>query len=114
MTTSHITPQITPNITRLPLPDPRATSDHSCIEVATIGEGRIVGHVWRNAWREGGTLHVEFDATLDGIADASGAGLGGDPQRLRDLAAVAWATAGELGEARARDRHPAGKQRTRA
>ena len=40
-----------------------------------------------------------FDATIDGLVDASSNGLGSDPQRLRELAAVAQATADELGEA---------------
>ena len=33
-------------------------------------------------------------------------GVGDNPQRLRELASLAWATADELGEARARQRHP--------
>ena len=48
----------------------------------------------------------EFDATIDGLVDASSSGVGDNPQRLRELASVAWATADELGEARARQRHP--------
>ena len=55
-----------------------------------------------------------FDATIDGLVDASSNGLGSDPQRLRELAAVAQATADELGEARARQRHPAGSGLTSA
>jgi len=49
---------------------------------------------------------------MDGLVDASSHGAGDDPQRLRQLVSVAWATADELGEARARQRHPAGSGRT--
>ena len=58
------------------------------------------------------STRFEFDATIDGLVDASSSGLGDIPQRLRELASVAWATADELGKARAttkythRDRAP--------
>jgi hypothetical protein len=61
--------------------------------------------VWRNVHRDSDAgLHVEFDVTIDGIGAAADDGLGSDPHRLRELAAVAEATADELGEARARRR----------
>jgi hypothetical protein len=56
---------------------------------------------------------LEFDATIDDLVDASSSGLGDNPQRLRELASVAFATA-ELGVARARQRHPAGTGLTSA
>jgi len=78
-------------------------------EVAAVTLGEFTGHVWRHVHRDGDGTRFEFDATIDGLVDASSSGLGDNPQRLRQLASVAWATADELGEARARQRHPAGR-----
>jgi hypothetical protein len=115
MSTSATTPQIT----RPPLPAaehllPRTDGGYSCNEVAKVTFGDFTGHVWRNAHLDGDETRFEFDVTIDGRADASGNGLGSDPQRLRELAAVAQATADELEEARARQRHPAGSGLTTA
>ena len=70
--------------------------------------GEFTGRVWRDIHHDSDGTRFEFDATIDGLVDASSHGVGDDPQRLRQLASVAWATADELGEARARQRHPAG------
>ena len=83
--------------------------------MARIGdEAGITGHVWRNVHRDDDGIHVEFDVTIDGIGAAASDGLGSDPQRLREVAAVALATADELEEARARQGHPAGSGLTTA
>jgi hypothetical protein len=76
----------------------------------TLGE--FTGRVWRHVHRDGDGTRFEFDATIDGLVDASSSGVGDNPQRLRELASVAWATADELGEARPGQRHPAGTRRT--
>ena len=110
----------TPPITRPPLPAvehiiPRDNGGYGCHEVATVGGcGEFTGRVWRHLHRDTDGIRIEFDATIDGLVDASSNGLGSDPQRLRELAAVAQATADELGEARARQRHPAGSGLTSA
>ena len=78
---------------------------------ADVTLGEFTGRVWRHVHRDGDGTRFEFDATIDGLVDASSSGLGDNPQRLRQLASVAWATADELGEARARQRHPAGRGR---
>ena len=78
-------------------------------EVAAVTLGEFTGRVWRHVHRDGDGTRFEFDATIDGLVDASSSGLGDNPQRLRQLASVAWATADELGEARTRQRHPAGR-----
>ena len=71
--------------------------------------------MWRNVHRDDDGIHIEFDVTIHGIGGASDDGLGSDPQRLRELAAVAQATADELGGGTsARQRHPAGGNRTTA
>ena len=106
-----------PTITRPPLPAaehiiPRDHGGYGCHEVAAVTLGEFTGHVWRNAQPDGDGTRFDFDVTIDGLVDASSGGLGDDPQRLRELASVAWATADELGEARAttkytrRDRAP--------
>jgi hypothetical protein len=112
MSTSAITPQIT----RPPLPAaehllPR-DNGYGIHEVAAVTLGEFTGRVWRHVHRDGDGTRFEFDATIDGLVDASSNGVGDDPQRLRQLASVAWATADELGEAQARQRHPAGSGRT--
>ena len=66
---------------------PRTDGGYSCNEVANVTLGEFTGRVWRH-------------------------GLGKNPQRLRELADVALATADELEEAWARQRHPAGSRRT--
>jgi hypothetical protein len=76
--------------------------------------GDFTGRVWRHVHRDGDGTRLEFDVTIDGLVDASSSGLGSDPQRLRQLASVALATADELGEARARQWHPAGRGLTSA
>ena len=68
--------------------------------------GEFTGRVWRHIHHDSDGTRFEFDATIDGLVDASSSGVGDNPQRLRELASVAWATADELGEARARQRHP--------
>jgi hypothetical protein len=77
-----------------------------------VTHGEFTDCVWRHVHRDGDGTPVEFDATLDGMVDASSNGVGDDPQRLRQLACIAWAAADEFGEARARQRHPAGRGRT--
>jgi hypothetical protein len=109
----------TPQITRPPLPAaehllPRTDGGYSCNEVAKVTLGEFTGRVWRHVHRDGDGARFEFDATIDGLIDASGSGLGDKPQRLRELASVASATADELGEAQARQRHPAGSALTSA
>jgi len=110
----------TPTITRPPLPAadhliPRDEGGYGCHEVATIGGcGEFTGRLWRHLHHDADGIRIEFDVTIDGLADASGNGLGSDPQRLRELAAVAHASADELEEARARQRHPAGSGLTTA
>jgi hypothetical protein len=96
-----------PTITRPPLPAaerliPRTDGGYSCNEVAKVTLGEFTGRVWRLVHRDGDATRCEFDATIDGLVDTSGTGLGDNPQRLREQAAV-----DELGEARARQRHPA-------
>ena len=83
-------------------------------EAADVKLGGFTGHVWRTAQPDGDSTRFDFDVTIDGLVDASGTGLGDNPQRLRELAAVAQATADELAEARARQRHPAGSGLTTA
>ena len=59
-------------------------------EMATVGGcGEFTGRVWRHLQRDTDGIRIEFDATIDGLVDASSNGLGSDPQRLRELAAVA-------------------------
>lgn len=103
-----------PTIVRPQLPDAqqlvlRDNGGYGCHEVASSAYGEFTGRVWRHAHRDGDGTRFEFDATLDGLVDASSNGLGDNPQRLRQLASVAWASADELGEAGARQRHPAGR-----
>jgi hypothetical protein len=107
----------TPTIVRPPLPAaehllPRDNGGYGCHEVTRVTLGEFTGRVWRHVHRDGDGTRFEFDATIDGLVDASSHGVGDDPQRLRQLASVAWATADELGEARAPQRHPAGSGRT--
>ena len=83
-------------------------------EVAAVTLGECTGRVWRHVHRDPDGTRFEFDATIDGLVDASSSGLGESPQRLRELASVASATTDELGEARARQRHPAGSGLTSA
>jgi len=65
---------------------PRDNGGYGCHEVAIVGGcGEFTGHVWSNIHRDGDGTRCEFDATIDGLADASGSGLGSDPQRLRRL-----------------------------
>ena len=115
MSTSAITPQITrpplPAAEHLPLRD---GGGYSCHEVAKVTLGEFTGGVWRHAHSDGAGTRLEFDATIGGLVDASGSGLGDNPQRLRELAAVAQATGDELEEAQARQRHPAGSGLTTA
>ena len=66
----------------------------------TLGE--FTGRVWRHIHHDSDGTRFEFDVTFDGLVDASSSGVGSNPQRLRELASVALATADELGEARAR------------
>ncbi len=106
-----MTSAITPQITRPPLPAaehllPRTDGGYSCHEVAVVTHGEFTGRVWRHIHHDSDGTRFEFDATIDGLVDASSSGVGDNPQRLRELASVAWATADELGEARARQRHP--------
>ena len=108
-----MTSAITPQITRPPLPAaehllPRTDGGYSCHEVAVVTHGEFTGRVLRHIHHDSDGTRFEFDATIDGVVDASSSGVGDNPQRLRELASVAWATADELGEARARQRHPAG------
>ncbi len=91
---------------------PRTDGGYSCHEVAVVTHGEFTGRVWRHIHHDSDGTRFEFDATIDGLVDASSSGVGDNPQRLRELASVAWATADELGEARARQRHPAGSGRT--
>ena len=112
-----MTSAITPQSTRPPLPAaehllPRTDGGYSCHEVAVVTHGEFTGRVWRHIHHDSDGTRFEFDATIDGLVDASSSGVGDNPQRLRELASVAWATADELGEARARQRHPAGSGRT--
>ena len=108
-----MTSAITPQVTHPPLPVaehliPR-DNGYGVQEVAAVTLGEFTGRVWRHVHRDGDGTRFEFDATIDRLVDASSSGLGDNPQRLRQLASVAWATADELGEARARQRHPAGR-----
>jgi hypothetical protein len=113
MTRVHIMSTSTPIITRPPLPAaehliPRDNGGYGCHEVATVGGcGEFTRRVWRHLHRDTDGIRIEFDATIDGLADASSNGLGDDPQRLQ-LASVAWALGDVLAEYRARERHPAG------
>ena len=112
-----MTSAITPQITRPPLPAaehllPRTDGGYSCHDVAVVTHDEFTGRVWRHIHHDSDGTRFDFDATIDGLVDASSHGVGDDPQRLRQLASVAWATADELGEARARQRHPAGSGRT--
>jgi hypothetical protein len=52
----------------------------------TLGE--FTGRVWRYVHRDGDGARFEFDATIDGLIDASGSGLGDKTQRLCELASV--------------------------
>jgi hypothetical protein len=113
-----MTSAITPQVTHPPLPAaehilPRENG-YGVHEVAAVTLGEFTGRVWRHVHRDRDGTRFEFDATIDGLVDASSRGLGDNPQRLRDLASVALATADELGEARARQRHPAGSGVTSA
>jgi len=103
----------TPGHSPLPVAEHFIPSDngYGVHEVAAVTLGEFTGRVWRHVHRDGDGTRFEFDATIDGLVDASSSGLGDNPQRLRQLASVAWATADELGEARARQRHPAGRGR---
>ena len=112
-----MTTSITPQVTRPPLPAaehimPRDNGGYGCHEVAKVTLGEFTGGVWRHLHRDRDGTWFKFDATIDGLVSASSDGLGDDPQRLRELASVAWATADELGKARAttkythRDRAP--------
>jgi hypothetical protein len=109
---------ITPQITRYPLFAAeliaRDNGGYAVHEAADVKLGGFTCHVWRNATPDGEETRLDFDVTLDGLADASGNGLGSDPERLRELASVTQATADELGEAWARQRHPAGSGLTSA
>jgi len=113
-----MTATITPRVTRHPVPDADGLIFRDGYgpvhEVARIGDGGITGRVWRNVHRDDDGIHIEFDVTIDGIGGASDDGLGSEPHRLRELAAVAQATADELEEARALQRHPAGRSRRTA
>jgi len=75
--------------------------------------GEFTRRVWRHLHRDGDGTRFEFDVTIDGLVDASSHGVGEDPQRLRQLASVVWATADELGEARARQATPRGWHRVK-
>ena len=77
-----------------------------------VTHGEFICRVWPHIRHDSDGIRFEFDATIDGLVDASSSGVGDNPQRLRELASVAWATADEFGEARARQRHPAGSGRT--
>ena len=107
----------TPTITRPPLPAaehiiPRENGGYGCHEVATVGGcGEFTGHVWRNAQPDGDGTRFDFDVTIDAIGAAASDGLGSDPQRLRELASVAWALADVLAAEQERQRHPVGKGR---
>jgi hypothetical protein len=101
-----MTASITPTISRPPLPAaehimPRDNGGYGAHEVAAVTLGGFTGRVWRHVHRDGDGARFEFDATIDGLVDASSSGLSDNPQRLRELASVALATADELGEARA-------------
>jgi hypothetical protein len=72
---------------------PRTDGGYSCNEVAKVTLGDFTGRVWRHVHRDGDGTRLEFDVTIDGLVDASSSGLGSDPQRLRQLASVALATA---------------------
>ena len=114
-----MTSAITPQVTRPPLPAaehilPRDNGGYGVHEVAAVTLGEFTGRVWRH-------VHRDRDGTVSNLTPRSTAWLtrqaadsASDPQRLRELAAVASATADELGEARARQRHPAGSGLTSA
>ncbi|HTH92636.1 hypothetical protein [Mycobacterium sp.] len=111
--TAIITPRVTPH----PLPDADGLilrDGYGPVhEITTVTLDEYTGRVWRNVHRDDDGIHVEFDATLEPLAGASDTGFA-DPDRLRRIAAVAQATADELAEARARQRHPAGSGLTTA
>jgi hypothetical protein len=113
------TPQIAPQITRPHLPDtdhllPRDEGGYACHEVAEVSSGEFTGRVWRHVHRDADGTWFEFDATIVGLSDASGNGVGNDPDRLRRLAAVCTTLADELAAVRAPldaaiARHPSGR-----
>ena len=102
-------------ITRPPLPAaehllPRTDGGYSCHEVAAVTHGESTGRVWRHIHHDSDGTRFEFDATIDGLVDASASAT--THNGFVSWPGVAWATADELGEARARQRHPAGSGRT--
>ena len=48
--------------------------------------GEFTGRVWRHIHHDSDGTRFEFDATIDGLVDASSSGVGANPQRLRELA----------------------------
>ena len=87
-----MTSAITPQMTSPPLPAaehllPRTDGDYSCHEVAVVTHGEFTGRVWRHIHHDSDGTRFEFDATIDGLVDASSSGVGDNPQRLRELPA---------------------------
>ena len=107
-----MTSAITPQVTHPPLPVaehliPR-DNGYGVHEVAAVTLGEFTGRVCATSTATATAPGSNSTQRSDGVVDASSSGLGDNPQRLRQLASVAWATADELGEARARQRQAAG------
>jgi hypothetical protein len=83
-----MTASITPLISRPPLPAaerllPRTDGGYSCHEVAIVTHGEFTGRVLRHIHHDSDGTGFDFDATIDGLVDASSHGVGDHPQRLR-------------------------------
>jgi hypothetical protein len=105
---------ITPLITRPPLPAaerllPCTDGGYSCHELAIVTNGEFTCREWRHIHHDSDGTGFDFDATIEGLVDASSHGVGDDPQRLRQRR---LGHRGRAREARARQRNPAGSGRT--
>jgi hypothetical protein len=112
MSTSAITPQITrPPLTAAEhlLPRDNGYGIHE-VAAVTLGEFQGPRMAPRPPRRRRHPLRIRRHDRRVGRRQQQRRGR--RPQRLRQLASVAWATADELGEAQARQRHPAGSGRT--
>ena len=79
-----MTSAITPRSPAHPCPRPSTCSPAPTVVIratrlAVVTHGEFTGRVWRHIHHDSEGTRFEFDATIDGLVDASSSGVGDNP-----------------------------------